>query len=86
MDPVEAWRKWKEATRELRAALLDANHFRRFEAIVQDEVETLVRETADDWDDKNRFRMLLTRFGLDPILEFAHTAVSKALRKYLGPP
>lgn len=85
MEVIEVWRKWKDVTRELRGVLLDANHFARFVAIVQDETEQRLREYVDAWDNKNRFRKLIAWAGLDPIVEFSRGFADHLLRHYLGP-
>lgn len=85
-DVIVAWEELKAAWRRFATLALDANHFARVEAVIQHEVETVVRETADEWDDASGMRTLLTRIGLNPLLEFVRKAVSKALRKYCRQP
>jgi uncharacterized protein (DUF736 family) len=85
-DVVQAWAELKAAARRFASLALDANHLARVEAIAHHEVEGLVRETADDWDDASRFRVLLTKFGIGMLVDFGKTLASKALRKYLRQP
>lgn len=85
-DVVQAWAELKAAARRFASLAMDANHFARVEAIVHHEVDELVRETADEWDDVSRFRVFVTKFGIDMLVDFGKTLASKALRKYLRQP
>lgn len=82
-EVVQAWREVKGAVHRLATLTIDANNFAHIESIAHAEAEEVIREAADKWDDANGLRRIVTRVGLNSILDFAKHATSIALRKYL---
>lgn len=80
----DAWVQLKASLRKFGALALDANHFARIVAIAQYEVETLLRNEADQWDDDAGWKTLLTRVGLNSVVTIARRLTERTLRKFLG--